>query len=111
MVELTDNDNGRAAALQEALTYFYVVWDTDTRWIAEYEGELLTDPAQFGNPPAEQAWSATVRTDGDIRAIFCQAQYKRVVLRRSDFLVLAHFNMTFDDCWRIVRGMRAHFGA
>ena len=111
MVELIDNDNGRALAIQESLTFFYVIWDTDTVWREENEGDTLTDPAQFGNPPAVQEWSATIRTDGETRAIFCEAHYKRVVIRLGDFLVIASFNMTFDECYRISRGMKGFFGA
>ena len=40
----------------------------------------------------------------------CYNTYKFAVLRREDFAIMAHFNMTFDEVWRIVVGMREHFG-
>ena len=102
---------GREEALNEAIVIFLSTWDND-RFIKVVEEEELRDPAQFGNPPDPQVWSGIVRADGMTNIILCSCYntYKFAVLRREDFAIMAHFNMTFDEVWRIVVGMREHFG-
>ena len=109
MVESNDNQ-AKDEAFEAAKTDLYKRWDLNKWEMVRGEDRAIT-PEHFGNPPADERWGGSVRTDGKTRIIFCMCdrKYKFAIFDRDDFTTLEHFNMTFDEIWPILKGMRAHY--
>ena len=107
MVESNDN-KAKDEAFEAAKAGLYKRWDFKEWEMVRREFHAVT-PEHFGNHPADERWSSVVRTDGKTRIIFCMCdrKYKFVIFNRDDFTTLEHFNMTFDEIWPILKGMRA----
>ena len=68
-------------------------------------------PEHFGNPPDDERWGGAYRTDGKSRIIFCSCNRKDkfVIFDGDNFTILEHFNMTFEEVWPILKGIRAYY--
>ena len=109
MVESNDSQ-AKEVALKAALDDFYKRWDFKKWKMVQGQFQAVL-PEHFGNPPADESWSGAVRTDGKTRIVFCMCskKHKFVIFDGDDFTTLEAFNMTWDEVWPILKGIRAYY--